>query len=934
VRIPRLFGGRARDRAIDIAATLRSDATQAVQLLGPDPARAPHVQGLLDVIAATAALTDPDTSDLRLLRDHAMSTVQVAREHLLTEVAPSLDSALPSALGESPRTVDPARVAVLMDVVDTRTSLGAVDGRFDESLRWLANETDPGRAELVRSLTAAHLDFTGQLDDVPTLSGRARELLDGGLDRMSAVDAAELDALLTRTPLAASIATDLPELAGSSSARITATIRNIVDGTATEADRRLAAGLVAVNRGAVTSEGLQAIVLDALGTNPRNLDHTKLEFAIELLDHPTARSVPGTDAMDNSRPLVALLKDYRDGYGNDFQLGRALQRFALHADGTLSDPIRLRDATRQLLTDSATLDAADLGRLAALVDAGPTSPAGLPLVTRVGNGREFGALVADRASGYGSMQDVAAHRYVQGMQLVLDGTMDEVGTRAAAGLELFGRSGSTFTMTDLGRVAAFADLMPAGAPYAGPHRIDGMRTIDAIAMDLGNGYGRAGVDLERYLEAWRLAIDGTTQDPSKLRLAALEVLGRDPMSLDEFGWGRVAGMVDSLPDTPQFAGPRRIAGMRSLTQIATDLGQGYGTADARTSRYLDAWMMHLDGTASDPDRIRAAAVEVFSRDPAHFTVRDWGMVAALQDLDPDGTIIGAPQVFTGKRPLGMQAMDLADGYGSVGGTMYRHFHGMRMAADGTGTDPERLFTEAHNLLRRDPTTFTTSDWGKLAALVDVDTGHRLPLHEGTSGGRPIVSAATDIADGYGNGGTLREYFDEWLPRLDPNYVAKRRAALEAAIAGGPIPERARLAEFEALESFAAISRSQRASIGGRLLEHVTTTTVPGARTFLDDVQAVLRNMDGAPPQLQPVRTSIDELVELNVARINGRSPRGAVRGYSNHPDYAELGRIRANLSLLAKATAPRPAAPAAASAAAPAAAPTSASTAGAEILTW
>jgi hypothetical protein len=114
--------------------------------------------------------------------------------------------------------------------------------------------------------------------------------------------------------------------------------------------------------------------------------------------------------------------------------------------------------------------------------------------------------------------------------------------------------------------------------------------------------------------------------------------------------------------------------------------------------------------------------------------------------------------------------------------------------------------------------------------------------------------------------------------------------------------------------------------------------VPGARSFLDDVEGVLAELGGREretnPALATIRDQIDELVARNRARIAGETPRGAVRGYSNHPDYAELGRIRSNLGLIGALNAPQRPATAEATIARAMREATAAADEAGEILTW
>jgi hypothetical protein len=220
-------------------------------------------------------------------------------------------------------------------------------------------------------------------------------------------------------------------------------------------------------------------------------------------------------------------------------------------------------------------------------------------------------------------------------------------------------------------------------------------------------------------------------------------------------------------------------------------------------------------------------------------------------------------------------------------------------------------------------------------MLDVDrTGVTSILRQGVPGSKPVVNMATDIATGYYSASeSVDAAFREWLPMLDPEYLAKRRAALVEGLWGGTFPRGATLDELRGLDEFQRLTSGERAAIGARLIQDVAPSTVPGSITFLDDVERVLGELGtqrDPNPAIAPLRAQLDELVARNRARIAGNTPRGAVRGYSNHPDYAELGRIRSNLGLIGALNAPqRPAAAAAAGDTASAAA-----AAGGETLTW
>jgi hypothetical protein len=63
-----------------------------------------------------------------------------------------------------------------------------------------------------------------------------------------------------------------------------------------------------------------------------------------------------------------------------------------------------------------------------------------------------------------------------------------------------------------------------------------------------------------------------------------------------------------------------------------------------------------------------------------------------------------------------------------------------------------------------------------------------------------------------------------------------------------------------------------------------------ARTRLDALPEV--------PELAELRASTSETLDRNIARMSGFNPNDPNVGYSNHPDYAEMGSVQANLELL------------------------------------
>lgn len=75
------------------------------------------------------------------------------------------------------------------------------------------------------------------------------------------------------------------------------------------------------------------------------------------------------------------------------------------------------------------------------------------------------------------------------------------------------------------------------------------------------------------------------------------------------------------------------------------------------------------------------------------------------------------------------------------------------------------------------------------------------------------------------------------------------------------------------------------------------------RSPLEELRNTLRATTSLPAELLPVREQTLALIDLNLARMQGVTPDGAVVGYADHPDYAEIGRIQTNVEFMQGAAA-------------------------------
>jgi hypothetical protein len=240
-------------------------------------------------------------------------------------------------------------------------------------------------------------------------------------------------------------------------------------------------------------------------------------------------------------------------------------------------------------------------------------------------------------------------------------------------------------------------------------------------------------------------------------------------------------------------------------------------------------------------------------------------------------------------------------------------------------------------MSRHSSSLTSDDWARLGALIDSDADRsllRVPLH--IEGSKPLQQITREVGAGqYAADDYVQRYFTEWQRRNDPAYQASLERALDAVVAGGADDtQRALVAgEWDRLEHLVKDrTPGEQASIALVMMGLDRVAGSRSIRSTLEILRGNLAGMTGVPDELAGIRAQTIELVDRNVARLNGSTPAGAVRGYSNHPDYGEIGRIRANLTLLEHARVDR--GPATVTGASEAAVSSTTPAGAAETLTW
>ncbi len=213
---------------------------------------------------------------------------------------------------------------------------------------------------------------------------------------------------------------------------------------------------------------------------------------------------------------------------------------------------------------------------------------------------------------------------------------------------------------------------------------------------------------------------------------------------------------------------------------------------------------------------------------------------------------------------------------------------------------------AHELFLREPTTLEPRDWARLEAVLDLDRSQNFVVR---LDGRPDLRDELALMQVQDRPLTqhVYDYFDvNAMPEASPlerAAAAERRFidALDAAAAGNhdTATRDVLRAYWPTLGTYVReLPIERQARIASALLGiEGPSGNLQAVRSSLDSIRAA---MDELPVtrELQPVYDETLVLLDRNIARMQGNHDPAAVRGYANHPDYAEVGRVKAGFDLL------------------------------------
>ena len=498
-----------------------------------------------------------------------------------------------------------------------------------------------------------------------------------------------------------------------------------------------------------------------------------------------------------------------------------------------------------------------------------------------------------RAAGYGSVADGIAGalqaverttptaKWVRNDGRNLDSAIDTAlwklrGDLAGGTRELLRRDAARHTDESWRQLAAMLSVDPKGETTMIALPTRGMAELTRSIAGPDDVAGAQRI----HAEFGRRAADDT------VTLAEVHALvARDPAELSHAEFARIDELLRSDPDATLLSGPRRIghhADFETSLRHGVDLGYHDALRD-----YFATWRVT---TMPEPERI-ALLRGIFETAPDQVTPQQWRQLQLLMEDRP------SLPAFIELMPGQDARVVVANTMGGLGVGPARRLHASwnvhRM-------DGARQLDAARRIFARAPERLTEGEWAHLEALLRTD----IPGPRRLDGINSLDSIANyqshEVLVKPSEPWDAAPYFSAWNEALDPRHLERLHGSVDALAAG--------TATQEQLERV-LIDRARLGSlIADRPPEQqlaITTAVLrgsvdrPGAGTE-GTLRAIADSLTapGAHEELEPLRLQTLELVERNIARLQGRTPSGAVRGYGNHPDYGEIGRVRANLDLI------------------------------------
>jgi hypothetical protein len=312
-------------------------------------------------------------------------------------------------------------------------------------------------------------------------------------------------------------------------------------------------------------------------------------------------------------------------------------------------------------------------------------------------------------------------------------------------------------------------------------------------------------------------------------------------------------------------------------------------------RAAEAWT-HVQGM---DDEARVAALDRFRASTAdQLADEDWKTLAGIIVDDVDGSLTaGLPRERIGSA-LSMRelALNVANEGGAHTNRTSTFFvgHSYWDAWKASEIEPAVRRARIDELLSGDPHARTREEWREVTGLLNAG-GHDVVDHAWFPGLRPSFATRHAQLGGY-------DVLTKFRPNVDTATAPQLDAARRQLLASGELDELARsIVQDDKLDRIGIVG----ADAAAVRLRHMEPLYPAQARAWLEDVGAALRGVDVDGPAAK-LRGSALDLVEKNLARVEGDRWWRWRDGYTNYPDHAELGRIRSTWQLLEQLGAPAP----------------------------
>lgn len=365
------------------------------------------------------------------------------------------------------------------------------------------------------------------------------------------------------------------------------------------------------------------------------------------------------------------------------------------------------------------------------------------------------------------------------------------------------------------------------------------------------------------------------------------LVSQDPSHLSATDWQRLATHLRSDPHGSLLSGPRQLDSLRRFEDLAAAGPPGPELHEALRS-YFGQWRL-----ATMPEVGRVELVRGVLATPARdVSLEQWQQLQYLMQHPPS-----LPVLDDVLRDIGGARAAITRAGGGLGLSAARRLHANwtvhRLA-------PPQRIDLAREIVAIPPERVVEGQWAQLEALLHTDVPGPRQLPDVNDFGSIARAQAHDVLrepSGYWN---AAPYFSAWNEALDPRYAARLATAIDDIAAGRGSDESLGLL-LVARERLASLMADrppeQQRAIATAVLGGTAVGSGPGTTQVLRTLREGLSG-PSAHVDLDHLRAETLELVERNLARLEGRPLEGAARGFGRHPDYAEVGRIRANLDLM------------------------------------